>query len=386
MTRLVQIYSTPTKKIRDGKTKKYPAWTVAWRLAGKRERKQFADKKEAQEFAQTKAGEIGNGQGNAPSLSPAESAEYTEAKKKLGGVPLSEAVAFYNRRNPGASKLTPTEITAELLASKKSDGMSELHLKDLRVRLGKFCRSFSCPLSNISGADIDAWLRTQKGGGRNRNNYRLVIQNLYSFAKARRHLPADWNELASVPRAREKPGRIQIFTPLEMRTLLGAAAPDLAAFIALAGFAGMRHEEIKRQQWEDIQLRRRHLRVTWVKGNTPANRLVPLPRCAVLWLSPVARVKGAVCTFNASNRLLRLAKGCELKWKKNGLRHSFISYRVAATRNVNQVALEAGTSARKIHSNYLELVTAGDARKWFKICPETVRPNVVPMKTLRKTV
>jgi hypothetical protein len=38
----------------------------------------------------------------------------------------------------------------------------------------------------------------------------------------------------------------------------------------------------------------------------------------------------------------------ELEWKKNALRHSFISYRVAAIQNVNQVALEAGNSAAMI--------------------------------------
>lgn len=37
-------------------------------------------------------------------------------------------------------------------------------------------------------------------------------------------------------------------------------------------------------------------------------------------------------------------KAKKVKWKKNALRHSFISYRVAETQDVPKVALEAGNS------------------------------------------
>jgi hypothetical protein len=61
----------------------------------------------------------------------------------------------------------------------------------------------------------------------------------------------------------------------------------------------------------------------------------------------------------------------EFRWKHNGLRHSFISYRVAAIKNVAQVALEAGNSPAMIFSNYRELVTPRDARAWLAIRPES---------------
>jgi hypothetical protein len=58
-----------------------------------------------------------------------------------------------------------------------------------------------------------------------------------------------------------------------------------------------------------------------------------------------------------------------LSWKHNGLRHSFISYRVAEIKNVAQVALEAGNSPQIIFSNYRALVRPADAQKWFSIVP-----------------
>jgi hypothetical protein len=62
----------------------------------------------------------------------------------------------------------------------------------------------------------------------------------------------------------------------------------------------------------------------------------------------------------------------DFKWQHNGLRHSFISYRVAMVKNVAQVALEAGNSPQMIFSNYRELVTPQDAKAWFAITPKSV--------------
>jgi len=43
-------------------------------------------------------------------------------------------------------------------------------------------------------------------------------------------------------------------------------------------------------------------------------------------------------------------------WKRNAMRHSYISYRVAETQKVAQVALEAGNSPQMIFQHYRELV------------------------------
>jgi len=68
----------------------------------------------------------------------------------------------------------------------------------------------------------------------------------------------------------------------------------------------------------------------------------------------------------------------EFKWKHTALRHSFISYRVAQTQNVAQVALEAGNSPQMIFRHYRELVRPADAEKWFSITPG-LPANVVPI-------
>jgi hypothetical protein len=67
-------------------------------------------------------------------------------------------------------------------------------------------------------------------------------------------------------------------------------------------------------------------------------------------------------------------------WKHNALRHSFISYRVAQTQNVAQVALEAGNSPQIIFSNYRELVRPTNAENWFSIVPKATA-NVIQLPT-----
>jgi hypothetical protein len=67
-----------------------------------------------------------------------------------------------------------------------------------------------------------------------------------------------------------------------------------------------------------------------------------------------------------------------LPWRHNGLRHSFCTYRVAATQNVAQTALEAGNSAHTIFSHYRALATETEGRAWFALAPS--RPAKVALE------
>ena len=57
------------------------------------------------------------------------------------------------------------------------------------------------------------------------------------------------------------------------------------------------------------------------------------------------------------------------RWKRNGLRHAFCSYRLSVTQDLNRVALEAGNSPAMIHAHYKELVSSADALAWFNTLP-----------------
>lgn len=60
---------------------------------------------------------------------------------------------------------------------------------------------------------------------------------------------------------------------------------------------------------------------------------------------------------------------------RNVLRHSGISYKIAHTSDINQTALDFGTSVAKINSNYKELTTKQEAQKWFKFATDILKNN-----------
>jgi hypothetical protein len=61
----------------------------------------------------------------------------------------------------------------------------------------------------------------------------------------------------------------------------------------------------------------------------------------------------------------------KMKWVRNGLRHSFCSYRLAVTHDPARVATEAGNSPNMIHRHYKALVTEKEGHEWFSIVPPT---------------
>lgn len=105
---------------------------------------------------------------------------------------------------------------------------------------------------------------------------------------------------------------------------------------------------------------------------TRSRRLAPVPDNLAAWLKRCAKHEGRVWPHSSPYLFELQAKAAEdakVPWKHNALRHSFISYRVATIKNVDQVALEAGNSPEMIFQHYRVLVTADAAGKWFGIKP-----------------
>jgi integrase len=104
------------------------------------------------------------------------------------------------------------------------------------------------------------------------------------------------------------------------------------------------------------------------------------------WLRPYAGMTGAVVPVNARKRLDGVRKAAGLvRWPKNGLRHSFASYRLAAIHDAPRVASELGhTSPTMLYSVYRELVLQEEAQRYWKIAPATGADNVIPLEAAAK--
>ena len=115
---------------------------------------------------------------------------------------------------------------------------------------------------------------------------------LFGFAVAR-GLVAD-NPVKATQAVKADDVTIQIFTPTEMRKLLGAASGGFLPSIVLGAFAGLRSAEIKRLTWDDIRLAERHIVVGKDKAKTASRRIVPIWENCATWLAPYAGHAGAV--------------------------------------------------------------------------------------------
>jgi integrase len=148
-------------------------------------------------------------------------------------------------------------------------------------------------------------------------------------------------------------------------------AQGLLPLLVLGAFAGMRTAEVQRQLWNDIHLEAGQIEVTAEKGNTAQNRLIPIQPNLAAWLKRCKRTGETCCDYGrVPDALARLSQRAEVEWKHNGLRHSYISYRVAQTQDVPKVALEAGNSERMIFKHYRKPLPGGAAEKWFAIAPQ----------------
>ena len=73
----------------------------------------------------------------------------------------------------------------------------------------------------------------------------------------------------------------------------------------------------------------------------------------------------------------RAAKEAGIDWKRNGLRHSYASYRFAQTMDAGRVAGELGNSAAVVHRHYRELVTPKAGEEWFAMKPSPEVSNII---------
>jgi integrase len=356
-------------------------------------------------------------------------AQAVALKRVLGKTPPMVAAEYYKKMNPTEPPAKLVKIVIdEMLLAKRGDGLSDGYLDHLSSDLKQFKQVFSCNIGSITGAEIDAWLRGLNVSGRTRNNLRCSVNTLFAYAKAQKYLAKDHDELAAVGRAKDRGGEIEIFTPSELMEILVHARDGIMPFLLVGAFAGVRHIEIQRLAWSDVRLEDDLIEIRARNAKTASRRTVPVLPNLKPWLIKYRNEGGRVCEYsnvgsvledlikniNEARRLAwaqkhgvtdeQLAKneakakqaakaprrkgqrvevppGAEtaeiegwtpFAWKHNALRHSFISYRVAQTQNVAQVALEAGNSPRLVFSNYRELVRTADAEKWFGIAPEAV--------------
>jgi integrase len=374
----------------------YTVHEIADYTTGRRVLRSFSDPEKATKEAEKIARLLSAGESTAAQLRNADAASYgraiellrdtgvaleiaaghfADAFKLLGSDRIVEAAKFFVERNPdNLTRRTVAEVVKELLDAKEARSASNRYIQDLRARLNRFAESFAVEISTVTTADVQRWFDGLKLSKQTVKNFRTVLGTLFKFAESRGHIFKGSNPITSTERVKAKNGdAVEIFTASEITKLLASADDDFRPCLALGAFAGLRSAEIERIEWSDIDLKGGHIHVAADKAKTASRRLVPIVPNLKEWLLPMAKRKGLVWKethedFYAAMQATAEASG--VAWKQNGLRHSFISYRLAQIQNAAQVSLEAGNSAQVVFSHYREVVKAKDAKKWFAVRPK----------------
>ena len=307
--------------------------------------------------------------------------EYAEMRLMLAGkaTPIEACREWLERHAVELPKITVAAAVELMKTQAETDGKSALRLKQLANVLDRFAEKSNLEVQALTPKLIADYLTALELAERTRRNHRDVIGFFNRWLVLRGYLAkgTDWLDGVQNYTAR-KLGQISTYTADEMRRLIAAADERILPMIVIGGFAGLRHAEIARLEWQDIDLEEGFIEVKAENAKTDTRRIVPLKANLKAFLLPLAKKNGKVVSLvNTTKQLLKTATDTAdaeneieaMEWKHNALRHTYISARVAESGDVPRVADEAGNSPQVIRTNYLKRMRPAAAAEWFAIQP-----------------
>lgn len=313
--------------------------------------------------------------------------EAVDVRTLLAGraTALEAAREWLKRHDVKLPKKTVAEAADACLAMAKADGKSLRRRQQLSTVFDRFKTDHKIMVVEVTPALVSQWLANLQLSERTRRNYRDAVGYLCRWCALSGYIQkgTDWLENVQKYSAR-KLGEISIYTPEDLAKIIEKTHDDMLPFIVISAFAGLRHAEVARLDWSEIELSDKagdsFIEVKVAKSKTGERRLVPVQDNLKSWLRPLQKKRGPVCPYaNTTKQLLKIATAAGIEWKHNALRHSFISYRVAATADVPRVADEAGNSVQMIRQHYLRRVKPAEAERWFSIMPAKEDGKIVQL-------
>ncbi len=317
----VKIYRTPSHGSE--------GYTVSYWLAGQRQRHAYALLQEARDKAAQVAAKLTSGDLDVLTLRSADKAAYTRAIqtiaptgvsietaaaqfadvwKILSGASLIEAAKEYAKRHHAVvAAKTVSEVADEFLAERIADSVSQRYSQQLEFKLKRIKTAFAGPINSVESTHIQDFLRNlaikprTKGKAtrlvkpKTKNDYRQLLGQFFAYAKLKRYVAKDHDCMEGIGKFKKALVAIQIYSADQIQALLAAAPDPLLPFIALGAFAGLRHSEIGKLDWSEINFENSFIVVTAAKAKTASRRIVPLLPNLAAWLLPLAKNSGRVC-------------------------------------------------------------------------------------------
>ena len=344
-------------------------------LSGKRERKFFRTRGEAETFATQQRTRVENYGTSATILSPGQLEEAASAFEQLKpfGVSLGEAIGQYAKWRDQAARSVTFKRLFELFTEAKAK-RSAKYLTTLKYTFPRFAGLHDKLVSRISARDIDE--ETAGMSPHVRNTFLRILRTLFNYGIKRDYLAE--NPVSKLDFESIQNGEVQILSPKDTHALMHAAvmeAPDLVAYNALGLFAGVRPYELPRLQWDDVDLAEGHILIRAEVSKTGRRRIIDISPNLAAWLKPYKAVGTIVDQSNLRSRLRAVRRSAGIsRWKQDVMRHSFASYWLAKHGDINALTLQMGhTTTTMLWKHYHKAAKRADAEKFWKIAPPARR-------------
>jgi len=349
------------------------AYEAGWREGGVARRKFFRTRREAEDWAGRKKAELLLLAPVERGVSAEELAAVMEARRR--GLDLGELV---RRAGVGLGTVTLVELIERRLAEVVQARRRPRYLASLT---GLFRRLVEVVpgdrmVDSIAAGELAGLVFGYTAAG-SVARVRAGVSGLFACGVRQKVLRE--NPVEALPRVSpDRDGEVSILTVEEMEELWAVClevVPVLAPSLGLALWGGLRPAEIAGARWTDA---RRGPGVFFVGGLTSKTRQRRLVTLTDPLVRALERREGAVGKILPRNyrRLwdeLRRAAGWQgtrdggpgRPWRRNVLRHSFVSYHLAWFQDAGRTALEAGHSQTVLFRHYRDLVSRAEAGRWW---------------------
>ncbi len=296
---------------------------------------------------------------------------------------MEKAIAAFEAARP---PLTVAEAIIARLEAVDRRKLSARHQQDLKNRLQRFAADFGKQqIADVTLADVERWLHRLDVSAGTFRNYAKVLASVFRHAVKRGYLTTSPLIGLDKPKVTRKPPAI--LTPAQLRNLLDAAAPELVPLLVVQAFCGIRRAEANRLEWRHIHTEGAAPYVELPSSVTKTNRrrICEIPPCAAAWLKPLSGMPADPLTVTETiyrDRLIAAASAARIEWSENLLRHSFGTYKLAATQNAPAVALAMGNSPAVVLEHYANVCSPEAAAAWWQVFPVTPAA-MVPFKKAR---
>lgn len=367
----------------------YKAWNGSWCVTtpvdlradqSKDERRYFPQKKDAESFAeelQAKRDEI-----TAPlfRMEKAKLALMAEALKVAGDAEtLLDAAKYWKAQKP-ENVATLRELAILCVADRQQVGWSDDYCNGLKLHLDAFAKFLNeATLAHeIQPHHVKSWVYANIAESPFTKETRLRnVRTMFAFGLENKMVATNPAEAVTGP---VKPDTSPIILSVEdCERLMHTAehsAPELAYFLALCLFGGLRPEAEALRTFPE-SIREDYIEVFGKRVRARNRRLVTLNNTLRAWLKAYPVPGKPLVNHIRKMRALRAVTvvgdvgPCRpIHWHQDILRHSFVSYH-CASHGITKTAQEAGHSEDVLLKHYRELVTRADAERFWKILPVT---------------